>query len=394
MLASYRAASRQTYVGSETYLTVAGFGPSWWSLLDRADQVGLALVAGPGVGSVRVHPEPVTLELDVNAAPGADAHVRLGVQAGGEWFSASELDVLGEAGHGVALWMPTDHPETWALTLAPLAVPAGPEVRRLLAAGDTMRIPVDDLDDLVAEYLPRLQRHLPVSSSDGSVVLPEPAVPRLAVTVTWVSVDEVHLAWSWRYRQGADDRVYALGESRGLAGFRRLDLERHALDALELGDEAVHRLYDSHRRDHGPVPLRTFDGVAAIAFADDVLPDLEAEAAGGRLELSEIGGRPDYREARDAPVVRFAARGTDAASGEDAGRTDWLDLEVVITVDGDALALANLLEALTRGQDRVILRTGVHIAVDRPEFRHLAELVDRGRRVARAAGWRCPRLAP
>ncbi|MGZ4783771.1 MAG: DEAD/DEAH box helicase, partial [Oryzihumus sp.] len=56
-------------------------------------------------------------------------------------------------------------------------------------------------------------------------------------------------------------------------------------------------------------------------------------------------------------------------------RTDWLELEVVITVDGQAIALGQLLEALTNGRTRVILKNGWHVAVDRPEFAHLAELV-------------------
>ncbi|MGN6575699.1 MAG: SNF2-related protein, partial [Nocardioides sp.] len=371
LLASYRAASRQTYFGSESHLPLAAFGPSLWSLLERARAAGLVLVPGNGIDSVEVHPRPVALELDVNAAETGDAHLRLGVQVEGEWYPSEDLDVLGDAGHGVALWSPTDRPHTWALTLAPLAKPAGPQVRRLLSAGDTV-VPAADREDLVSDFLPRLQRHVPVISSDGSVRLPEPAVPRLALTVTWVAVDEVHLAWSWRYASGGDDREYALGESRGLRGFRRPDLERAQLDGLELGDAAVFRLYDAHRRDHGPVPEQHLTGTAVLGFVEDALPELEAAAKAGRLELTEVGGRPDYREAREAPVVHFASR---SADDDEPGRTDWLDLEVVISVDGDSLALAHLLEALTRGQDRVILRTGVHVAVDRPEFRHLAELV-------------------
>ncbi len=372
LLAAYRAASRQTYFGSESHLPLAVFGPSLWSLLGRAQAAGLVLVPGNGVDSVEVHPEPVALELDVNAGESGDAHLRLGVHVEGEWYPAEDLDVLGDAGHGVALWSPTDRPHTWALTLAPLAKPAGPQVRRLLSAGDTV-VPAADRDDLVADFLPRLQRHVPVVSSDGSVRLPEPAVPRLALTVTWVAVDEVRLAWSWRYASGGDDRVYTLGETRGLRGFRRPDRERELLDALELGDAAVHRVYDAHRRDHGPVPEQHLTGTAVLGFVEEALPDLERAAAAGRLELTEVGGRPDYREAREAPVVHFASRS--AGEDDEPGRTDWLDLEVVISVDGDSLALAHLLEALTRGQDRVILRTGVHVAVDRPEFRHLAELV-------------------
>jgi len=371
MLAAYRAASRQTYFGSETHLPLSLFGGSLWNVLEHCARVGIELVPGAGLESVQVRHDPVTLQLDVNAAPARDAHLRLGVALGEEWYAAEDLDVLGEAGHGVALWLPGERPQTSVLTLAPLLRPAGPEIRRLLQGGDEVVVPADDRDDLVKEYLPRLQRHVPVISSDGSVTLPEPATPRLALTVTWVAVDEVSIVWSWRYRVGDDDRVYELSETRGLRGVRRPDAERDLLDGLELSDDQLYHLCDGHRRERGLIEKRTFRQGAAIGFAEDVLPGLEAS---GQVEIEEIGGRPDYREARDVPIIHFTSRGAGSEAADET-RTDWLDLEVVISVDGQFLALVHLLEALTRGQDRVIIGNGVHIAVDRPEFTHLAELV-------------------
>ena len=384
LLAAYRSASGQGYYGAETHLLVEGFGPSLWSLLERARAAGLVLVPGQGISDVEVRSDPVALSVDVNAPAGHAARVALGVQLDDDWYTSEELDVLGATGHGVALWAPPADPggssgAAWSLLLAPLARPVGPAVRRLLGSDGVLVVPESDREDLVADYLPRLQRHLPVTSSDGSVDLPEPAEPRLALHVTWVSVEEVRIAWSWRYKVGADDREYRLDETRGLRGVRRPDLERELVDGLTLDAEAVHRLCDAHRREHGLVPEKAFTGTDAIAFAVDVLPALEAA---GQVEITEVGGRPDYREARDAPVVRFAARepgaaGADAADGDLLEeRTDWLDLEIVISVDGESLALAHLLEALTLGRDRVILRNGVHISVDRPEFKHLADLVE------------------
>jgi superfamily II DNA or RNA helicase len=371
LLAAYQAAARQTYFGAETHLPVGSFGPSLWPLLDRAADAGLALVPGAGLDTVTVRREPVHLRLDVNAAPEGDAHLRLGVWLDEEWYSSADLDVLGEAGHGVALWSPSVEGSSWSLTLAPLARPAGPQVRRLLLAAEDMVVPVEERDDLVVEYLPRLQRHVPVMSSDGSVSVPEPVVPRLALSVTWAAVDRVEVVWSWRYRVGADDREYTLGETRGLRGFRRPDAESELLDTLVLDDVAVHHLCEG-RREHGPTPRRTFTGVQAIAFAEDMLPALEAT---GQVEIDETGVRPDYREAEGDPVVRFGARGGEHGEGEESRRTDWLDLEVVVSVDGHFIALAHLLEALTRGTERIILPNGVHVALDRPEFKHLADLV-------------------
>ncbi|HSE54276.1 MAG TPA: DEAD/DEAH box helicase, partial [Nocardioidaceae bacterium] len=372
LVTAYRAAARHGYYGAETHLPLASFGSTLWRLLARLEEAGVPLVPGSGLETVAVHPRPVALDLDVNAAAGRDLHLRLGVSVGEDRYGADAIDVLGDSGHGVALWAPVEH-DTWTLTLAPLARPAGPEVRRLLAAGDDLTVPAGDRQDLVTEYLPRLQRHLPVISSDRSVVLPEPVTPRLVLTVTWVAVDEVSIEWTWRYRVGEDDRVYRLDETRGLRGVRRPDAEAEVLESLHLTDDQVHHLCDRHRREHGLLARRTFTHGAAIGFAQDVLPGLAEQ-----VEVEEVGGRPDYREARGAPVVRFAAREEpDAeAAKEVEARTDWLDLEVVVSVDGQFIALAHLLEALTRGQDRIIMRNGVHIGLDRPEFTQLAELVE------------------
>ena len=124
-------------------------------------------------------------------------------------------------------------------------------MRRLLTRGDSLVVPAAHRDDLVADYLPRLQRHVPVISSDGSVAVPEPAEPRLVLSVTWVAADEVRVAWTWRYRVGGDDRVYALSETRGMRGVRRPEAEQALLDALVLDDEQAYHLCRAHDRGLG-----------------------------------------------------------------------------------------------------------------------------------------------
>ena len=374
MFAAYRAAQRNLYFGgAESHLVLSSFGSSLWSLLDRCSAVGLQLVPGAGIEEVTLLPEPVRFTLDVNAPPERDAHLRLGVAVGETWYSADAVEVLGDAGHGVALWTPGPGARTWAVTLARLGRPAGSEVRRLLGMSEELVVPAEHHSDLVAEYLPRLQRHVEVISSDGSVPVPERAEPRLFLALDWKGVDEVDLTWSWRYRVGADDRIYRLDETRGLRGVRRPDREQELFAAFEssLSDDQVYRLYGSHRREAGILAEVTFRHSDAIAFAEDVLPGLEGSDL---VEIEETGVRPTYREAREAPVIRFTApERTDAQS--DDGRTDWLDLEVVISVDGQFVALAHILDALTRGLPRIIMKNGVHISTRHPEFERLGELV-------------------
>jgi superfamily II DNA or RNA helicase len=365
LLSAHRAATRVMYFGADAHLPLGSFGADEIRLLHRARDAGMPLVAGPGLSSVEVV-DPVTLQLDVNAGDGEDAQLRLGVTLDGEWYAADDLDVLGEGGHAVALWQ-ADR-DRWTVTLAQLTSPAGPEVRRLLKLGDSVVVPAADRADLVDDYLPRLQRHVPVMSSDGSVVVPAPVEPRLVLTVTWVAADEVGVAWSWRYRVGSDDRVYALSETRGMRGVRRPDAEQVLLDKLHLEDEQAYHLCRAHHRAMGLEDSKTFHDVHAIVFAEELLPGLR-----GQVEVEEIGDQPDYRAVDGVPVIRFVGR---EGAQDDPTRTDWLDLEVEVTVDGTHLALAHILEALTKGMDRVILRNGKHVRIDRPEFAHLARLVE------------------
>ncbi len=371
----HRVTTRQLYPGSSGHLSLQDFGPGLWQVLGRAAEVGLELVPGTGLSSVTVADAPAELRVDVSRGESA-SHVMVGARlhdgTGEGWYSAADLDVLGEDGHGVALWEAGDGSRGWALTLAPLARPAGPQLRRLLATGEALTVPSEVEPRLVEDYLPRLRRQLPVVSSDGSVRLPEEVEPRLALTVTWVAVDEVRLLWTFRYRVGSDDRVYRTDDTLGVRGIRRPDQEQALVDALVLDDDQVYRLFGGRRRVHGLVPEQTLRDLAAVAFATDVLPALE-----GQVELEEVGARPDYREATGTPVVRFAPReGPAEPAALGPGRTpDWLDLEVLVTVDGHAIALAHLLEALTLGNQRLLLPGGVHLRIDRPEFARLAELV-------------------
>ncbi|HET7691077.1 MAG TPA: DEAD/DEAH box helicase [Nocardioidaceae bacterium] len=360
MLTGYRAASRMSYYGAEEFLPVSAFGPLLWQQLARARELGVEIVAGKGLAAVAVAEEPVLLQLDANSGAEGDVHLELGVLHDTEWYSSADLDVLGADGHGVVLFQHGDGDP--AVTLAALAKPAGPALRRLLAAPESLVVPSQARGDLVGDYLPRLQRHLGVVSSDESVHVPPRPLPRLALTVDWRSVSEVALAWSFRYRVGGDDRSYGVDDARGLRGVRDPEAEAALLDELELTDEESYRL----RTPGGRLLNEVVRDVAAIGIAE-ILPGLEAS---DRFELEEVGIRPDYRELLGVPEISFAPRGDSPGD-----RPDWLDLEVIVTVDGHFVGLAQLLEALTRGHDRIILRNGRHLRVDRPEFAQLAELV-------------------
>src|SRR3954471_18178876 len=172
LLTAYRSASRSSYYGAESHLLLNSFGRALWPLLAEAHAVGVELVPSGVLRAVSVAAGALSLRLDVNGADTERAHLQVGVEHGEEWYAGDRLDVLGSEGHGVALWTATD--DRWEVVLAPLSKPAGVQTRRWIAAGTSLPVPSTEVPDLVAEYLPRLQRHLPVVSSDESVRLAEP----------------------------------------------------------------------------------------------------------------------------------------------------------------------------------------------------------------------------
>ncbi len=361
LVLGYRAASRMTYYGAEEHLGLAQFGPGVWAQLAQAVRIGVELVPGPGLTAVALADEPVRLRVDANTGPDGAVHLEAGVLHDTEWYSSADVEILGTNGHGVALFQDGDVEP--AVTLARLVQQAGPQVRRLVATRESLVVPSGSREELLGDYLPRLQRHLDVLSSDGSVTVAPRPLPRLALRVEWHAVDQVSLEWLFRYRVGADDRSYGLEDPRGFRGIRDPRAEQALLDDLVLTDEQAYRLRAASGRLEAS---RTLRDVAAIGLAE-ILPGL---VAGGQVELEEVGVRPDYRESLAAPVIRFEAR--DDVPGD---RPDWLDLEVIVSVEGQFVGLAVLLEALTLGRERIIMPSGLHIRLDRPEFTQLAELV-------------------
>ena len=134
LLAVHQGAQRHGYFGAEPYLRLQSFGASLWGALDRVIAAGVELVPSEGLTDVAVSTDPVSLELDVSSADDDQTQVRLGVWCDDVWYAADAIEVLGEHGHGVALWLPGETPYSASVTLARLSRPAGPHVRRMLSS--------------------------------------------------------------------------------------------------------------------------------------------------------------------------------------------------------------------------------------------------------------------
>lgn len=332
------------------------FGSSVWGLLDRAVGAGVELVGTGEVTSVSLTSEPLSLAVELR-----DGVLEVGVDHDGRWWAGDDLLLVGRQAHGLALL----DPATGALDLAPLDRVVPDAVRRLLESDEPLQVPPEQADRFVADYLPRLRRHLPVRSSDGSVAVPEEKPPRLRLTISWQDPGAARVAWAWRYDVGATFVDYGLAE--GIDERRRPDLERAHLARVRLGESGDRLLRDHAGGLRGEHTLRND---RLLTLVGEVLPALLDDPL---VEVDEVGERPDLRPVESDPEIRFELGEPEEA--EAGGAVDWLSLRVVLGIDGEQVPLTVVLEALTRGDDFVFLPSGRYLPADHPALVRLAEAV-------------------
>ena len=126
-----------------------------------------------------------------------------------------------------------------------------------------------------------------------------------------------------------------------------------------------------------PRPELRLHGFATVALAG-LLPVLDEVP---ELELSVVGEPAEYSEAVDAPLIQVST--SDPSEG---AATDWFDLGISVTVAGEDVPLAPLIEAVARGHEHLILDSGTWFSLDRPELEALRALIDEARSLRTGRG--------
>ena len=351
-------------------------GPGVWRALDQVLARGLPLVAEGGV-DVRLT-DAAALGVDVRR-DADEVAVSVGVTVDAVYYRADDVALVGEPPHGVVLRhrSPEEPSTTTALVLAPLTGPVPQTVRSWFDTGLDLRVDPEALPELVGEYLPALAAAVAVTSRDGSVDIPGPAVVSLRGDVTWSGDGRVELGWRWLYRRGDQAQQFPLDSQEGPRGWRDRAAEAAVVDRLGW-DEELDTLLGLRLRGPGTLTARVrLRDVDAMRFATEHLARLQAHPD---LDIVTNGAPPEFREVTGVPQVLFHPRG-DAMRKD---KTDWLDLEVLVSIEDDVLGtvwigLPTVLKALATGHTVVMLHKDAWVDLDRPELDRLARLVHEAR---------------
>ena len=347
------------YGGMHASIDLDDVGSAFWPWAARADEARLALLGpaeDPAAGGIDLAPVSVVVDL----ARGDDGLI-LRAMLDGVLDEDARVQFVGSPPHAAVVETADRY------TVRPVDG-LSDEVVALLRAG-RVHIPTEDEVELVEEYLPGLRRMTRLQSTDGSVDLSATARLRLVAEVRSPSGDTVEVAWGVETLLGSDTSGSSASPVRPLRpGGREPRPEvRELLSVIEpLADVPGVR-----RRGHWhePPSHSRFSGADAVRWVEDVGPRL-AEHPDVRLHQVD---RLTLRESGDDPLVTVEVREADERG------TDWFDLEVSVALGEEEVPLADLLIALAKGEQVMVLTSGTWFTLDRPELDRLRELLDEGR---------------
>ncbi|MET0672729.1 MAG: DEAD/DEAH box helicase [Microbacterium pygmaeum] len=235
------------------------------------------------------------------------------------------------------------------LTLAPLEVSA--PVLALLAARGRIEVPAADAGEFLRTVASAIARQSEVTTT-GGIEIPSavPPVPVLCV----------------EFRPGAGIEYIFRWDYAGAAWFEADDFA-DVPPERDLAAEAAEwtRIEAVWPRTGEAVPAQRgiLRDVAAAEFSARVIPALQRH--GVRLET--VGTRPRYRELTGIPEI--------TVSTVESTDPDWLDLGVLVTIDGRRIPFTPLFTALSRGRKKILLSDGAYFSLSHPALDRLRELV-------------------
>ena len=331
------------------WLSLGAVGSGFWGLLDQAATAGLTMItAKPLLGPIQAG-GAASVGLDVRRTEdGLELGPRVTLED--QELPLAAVGVLGEPAHGLFWLRPGDQGGTEELVVARLTDVIGRDLRQLVVDARTLSVPAADEPRFLAEFAVQLGQKVELTSTDGSVRLPSSSEPRLALDVDFQPGHRVGLDWTAIYDVGDELRRFPLGAPLESRSIRDLAAERELIADLEWPEDG---------------PPTALDGLAAAQFVEQVLPELTARG----VEVDRQGDVLDYRQTQSPPVLQV----TPVARTDSS---DWFDLHLKVALDGEEVPFDDLFVALTRGEEFMILETGVYFGLDRPEFVGLRELIE------------------
>lgn len=357
----------------------------------RAEDGGLVLTGhlllddAPLRAALVGSPEPA--QLDLGSAPvGAPEADSATATRPHRPLDRSSLLFVGSPPTGLVTWTSASSPgkETLIL-LAQLADQVDDSALVLIDRTEPLMVPKADERTFLRRVLPALRARFAEVEVDPTIDLPEPAKPRLRLTLTHQPEHGVDLRWQWIY-QVADTEAGFIGVAWGATpelGLRDLPGEKAICDRLSGlphlpeppdarpgGLRAWTRDLDLGPLGAGVEQLRGMD--TALFYTRDLAMLQAAAAQDPDFELLTIGTSDiDYRLADNIEIS--------VSTSALPETNDWFDLGVTIKAGTQQIPFADVFKALAQGRKYLLLVDGLHFSLDDDRFLRLRDLIEEAR---------------
>lgn len=229
-------------------------------------------------------------------------------------------------------------------------------------ASERMLVPLSELRTFEKEYLQQLRQMAELRSTDSSYVIPEAPRPALVLDITSRLDEEAKKRamtsrFTWNYPPKTP---------------RQPAVEKEIIASIEekLGGE--HPLGQPTKQ--GSFPERGYTQSEGIDFLLYTMPLLEEHPD---VQIPNAQALPVYQLHPEPARVKVQV----AESG-----SDWFDLTVDVVIDGVKVPFAELLAALTAGEDYLVLSDAMVIPIGGEEFNALRQLVQEAGELGSVSG--------
>jgi superfamily II DNA or RNA helicase len=368
LLLQFRAAagaSARHALPRSAWLSLGTVSSAFWGLLEQAAAVGLTILAAKPLLAPLHTGQRASVVLDVRRDPALGVLVGPRVLLDDRELDLLSVGVLGDPAHGV-FHVGEEVGGVQQLTVARLDQLLSRELRQFVVDPHSLLIPPEDEARFLTDFIPRLRQKMTITSGDRSVRLPDYIEPTVCLVVHFRPEHRVRLDWKVQYDGPNGSTTYAIDDPPAAQSIRDIAEEQRKLAALPLPYVDLPQLANRSKEvPQQPAAHVLLDGIAALQFVEQVLPEL----APAGVQVTLDGEVREYRKTSSQPSIQVAAV-------ERPDSADWFDLRIKVVIDGEVVPFEDLFVALSQGEDFLILDTGVYFSLERPEFAQLRDLID------------------
>ncbi|PQZ86669.1 helicase [Arthrobacter sp. MYb227] len=354
--------------------------PMVWNHFTSAAVLGIELKGASIKSTVKFH-QPVDVRIDI-AEEGKKLRLQPLISEMPANLDSSFVGSISD--HGIFWWESIGALKNADIHLGPTKDRLTPLLTGMLRSDKKVMIPANGRESFEKEYLPKIAKAAPLTSTDDSVEVPASVLPTMVLKIAHVSGEPDRIRKQKKDHPGKPGIILHWGfdYDGSFASLFRTEndfVERDTRAELSLTREVAAALTDFPEAfaDLLPNPKTgklsstdsvEFTGVAAARFITWALPGLQDLES---LEIRVTGIATEFEELTADPLITVSTQNTET--------NDWFDLGVEITIEGNKVPFTELFQALAHNDSHLMLPNGKYFELFRPEYEQLRRLIEEAR---------------